>query len=720
MRDPAFRKTILGYCDPLTVEAGERLRLFVSCYTPGHFRCDLVRLICGDCRANGAGFQEQAVPWNLAGEYPGREQALVPGSYVELPELPTLREFTFCCVVYPTRPGRTQCLADFGALKLLTVAGCLAVQNCAERVSLSRPLRARHWYSVACSVSRERAVLELAARPLRPSVVDAVTLVPEAARFDLELQAEGYALQRLAADRERKACYDGKLEAPRLFGAALDAADAAEGAANPDAADAPEPIAAWDFAREIAGERVVDVGPGGFHGRTVQHPTRAVKGWRWDGSTQRWTETSEQYAAIHFHSTDLADAEWDADLAWTVAGELRSGVYAFRLRHDGTEDHVPFFVRPAPHHERRPVAFLAPTATYMAYANQRLFLSGGIFGDGEAHDANAAFLRDHPEVGLSLYERHGDRSGVHVSSRLRPILNLKPKGEMWAFNADTNILAWLEHLAQPFDVVTDEDLHTRGLETLAPYRAVVTGTHPEYYSTPMRDGLEAYLQRGGRLMYLGGNGFYWRIAYRGARGEAIEVRRAEDGTRAWIAEPGEYYHAWSGEYGGLWRRLGRPPNQLVGVGFAAQGFDGSSYYRRQPDSFSPRAAFIFDGVEAQEILGDFGSIGGGAAGEEIDRWDAALGSPEHALILARSERHKPGMLRTKEEFLSTVPPFEDPKVRADMVFFETPDGGAVFSTGSIAYAGALAHNDYRNDICRLTTNVLRRMLHPDPFEPPQR
>ena len=30
----------------------------------------------------------------------------------------------------------------------------------------------------------------------------------------------------------------------------------------------------------------------------------------------------------------------------------------------------------------------------------------------------------------------------------------------------------------------------------------------------------------------------------------------------WAAEPGEYYHSFDGHYGGLWRRLGRPPELL--------------------------------------------------------------------------------------------------------------------------------------------------------------
>jgi N,N-dimethylformamidase len=55
------------------------------------------------------------------------------------------------------------------------------------------------------------------------------------------------------------------------------------------------------------------------------------------------------------------------------------------------------------------------------------------------------------------------------------------------------------------------------------------------------------------------------------------------------------------------------------------------------------------------------------------------------------------------------------EIHADLVFFETPDGGAVFSTGSIAYAGSLSWNGFDNNICRLTTNVLRRFAEATRF-----
>ena len=108
---------------------------------------------------------------------------------------------------------------------------------------------------------------------------------------------------------------------------------------------------------------------------------------------------------------------------------------------------------------------------------------------------------------------------------------------------------------------------------------------------------------------------------------------AEDGLRAWAAEPGEYYNAFDGTYGGLWRRSGRPPQMLAGVGFTAQGAFNGSYYRRK--CHDPAYEWIFEGVEG-DTIGDFGLSGGGAAGFELDRYDPRLGSPENAVILASS------------------------------------------------------------------------------------
>ena len=268
------------------------------------------------------------------------------------------------------------------------------------------------------------------------------------------------------------------------------------------------------------------------------------------------------------------------------------------------------------------------------------------------------------ELGNSLYDLHSDGSGICYSSRLRPVLNMRPKamsstagiGSMlWGYNADTHLIDWLEAEGFAFDVATDEDLHAEGAALLSDYRVVLTGTHPEYYSAAMLQALHDYTARGGRLMYMGGNGFYWRIAYHPTLPGVIEVRRAEDGTRAWVARPGEYYHSFTGEYGGLWRRQNRPPQQLVGTGFIAQGFDLSSPYRRTPESADPRVAFAFEGIGMDETIGGFGLIGGGAAGLEVDIADPELGTPPHALVVASSEELTDTYLLVNEDLPIATP-----------------------------------------------------------------
>jgi N,N-dimethylformamidase len=480
------------------------------------------------------------------------------------------------------------------------------------------------------------------------------------------------------------------------------------------------------------------MGPYGCHGALVQLPARAMKGWNWTGAFHDWRQRPDHYGAIHFHEDDLYDAGWDTAFSLTIPDDLRSGAYAVHLscgentRYETKEEYLPFYVRPPRIRsgKRPPVAFLAPVCAYMAYANdsQVLLSREAEMGMGRLLNVQHAdmFLHDHAEYGASLYDTHADGSGVCYSSRLRPVLNMRPRHHswlgghgsgLWQYNADTHILDWLEHAGVEYDVITDEDLHRDGPDLLADYRVVITGTHPEYHSTAMWDTLKAWQDGGGRLMYLGANGWYWRIAFHSTLPGVIEVRRAEDGIRTWEAEPGEYFHSFTGEFGGLWRRVGRPPNLMCGLGFIAQGFDLSSYYRRGPDADNPRVAFIFADVPDQ-IIGDFGLVGGGAAGLELDCMNIRLGTPPNALRLATSEKHTELILLVNEEF-TVVPPNlggdQNDRVRADLTFYETPSGGAVFSVGSIAWPGSLSHNGYDNNVAKITTNVLRRFADPAPF-----
>lgn len=736
---------ILAYADRLSVVAGEPISLMVSCNDLDVYDAELVRIIQGDVNPEGPGYREERVTLDLGGPFKGRTQPIHPGSYAlvnDAEPFARLASFTVQAFVWPTLPtrgpqtiiSREDPKRGKGFRLFLDANGAAAFALSAKdqtgvRISTECPLLAEHWYLVTAGYNAQTGRIFVRQHPLKPHphVKDdgsaAAITVPDLTQS--KTNAPLMIAARAGVDNPAREHFNGRIEAPRLCADPLEAESA-----HLIPYDHKSIIAAWDFSIGISTDQVTDLSANQLHGTLINIPTRAVPGCAWNGEEYCWANRPEHYGAVHFHDDDLYDCGWDVDFKVTIPATLKSAVYAVHLFGEGESYYVPFAVRAPRGKTTSPVAFLLPTASYMAYANNRIGIDVPETEtvSGRLLQLNPAdlFMQEHPEIGLCFYDLHNDGSGVYYSSRLRPIVNMQPKhighlggigSNVWQFNADTHILHWLETIGQAFDVLTDEDLETEGLAALAGYRVVITGTHPEYYSLGMLDALQSYVDGGGRLMYMGGNGFYWRVSYHPSLPGVIECRKSEDGIRAAAPRPGEYYASFTGEYTGLWRRNGRTPNALVGVGMVSQGFDISSPYVRTEASREPRAAFIFEGV-SEDVIGDYGLSGGGAAGLELDAADIALGTPPHAMVLASSERHTDLYLMTPEDMNDPAPGLggtEAEIIRADMVFFETSAGGAVFSTGSIAWAGSLSHAGFDNDIARITSNVLNRFLDETPF-----
>ncbi len=731
--------SLTGYSDRLSVQQGETIRFMVSTREP-EYRADIVRLIHGDPHPNGPGFKEELILTPVNGRYPGRRQELRPGSYVEVADEALLQppgSLTLQAWVNPTtlQDGDQAIVAkwsageDAGYGLFVGSEGGLSfwIGNEAQgvrRVTSGTPMQAARWHFVAASYDAENGAVTLYQQPFRSwpvgeggVIVTRPVSIRSAGRNRAALLLGATGRSTNSGGDGVGNFFSGKIESPRVFGRALAAEEIERLRGDASASEVGASlIAAWDFSKNISSELVTDVSPNRLHGKTVNMPMRAATGHRWTGKETNFTHSPNEYGAIHFHDDDLADARWQVDFAFKAPSGLRSGVYAARLRAGNNEDYIPFFVRPKKGTADARIAYLIPTFNYLAYANYNSQIHGL----------------------LSLYDHHSDGSGVTYASRLIPLLDMRPKlakevsaaGKPFArhLSADLYLVDWMEAKGFDYDVITDDDLAAEGAELLAPYKVVVTGSHPEYTSEGMLDGLEAYLNSGGRLMYLGGNGFYWVTSQFPGLPHVIEVRRW-GGTRAWQAEPGEYHHSSTGELGGLWRFRGRPPQKLVGVGFSAQGWraDGrcglNRPYRRQPDSFDPRAAFIFDGIGEEEIISDFASLGlgRGAAGDELDRLDYALGTPAHALLLATASGFSQDYQHVIEELPtmhSTRTESGNPLVRSDLVFFEYPNGGAVFSVGSISWFGSLSDNGYDNNVSRITGNVLERFADDDPLPRP--
>ena len=731
---------VVGYSDPLSVAPGDKIGFMVSCENEA-YRADVVKLRRGGKSPSDPDFKETHVPSSIEGEYRGRVQEIHVGSYALVPDSPLLqgrRQLTITAWIYPTTPLEgtqglvTKWAAGDGAGYGLVVNqdGELALRvgdgsGTIDEISTGQPLGPAEWYFVAGTIDLDAgrmSVHQIAGSWWRAED----HLVNALDSMKIETIADNDSSLLIAASMEPGSAsrvdvvhhFNGKIESPRLFGRSLSDGEIISMASGQD----PDGIvAAWDFSREISSNRITDTSGNAVHGHLVNLPTRAVTGHNWSGREADFRQAPGEYGAIHFHDDDLENANWESDFEFEVPPDLQSGIYAARLRTQGAQDYVPFYVRSPKGRATAPILFLAPTLTYMAYGNEH-------FDELPPERAPHMNLELCPEEYgyikekrlASMYDVHPDGSGHWYFSRLRPVLNMRPTyynracDSPFSFSADLHITDWLEEMGHDYDVATDEDLHSEGAQLLSRYKVVLTGTHPEYYSGDMLDALEGYLEKGGRLMYLGGNGFYWITSFDPQRPHIIEMRRRQ-GTRTSEAGPGEYHHSTTGEPGGLWRYWGRPPQRLVGIGFTAQGIDSGSPYRRQPGSFHPDAEFIFEGVGAEETIGDFESpvVKYGAAGLELDRHDRALGSPSEAIVLASSYGHSDFYHRVVEEvgvnsgnFGGTV----HPEVRSDLVYFKTPNDGAVFSVGSIAWCASLSYDNYENNVARITGNVLNRFV----------
>lgn len=185
------------------------------------------------------------------------------------------------------------------------------------------------------------------------------------------------------------------------------------------AGSVPHLLAKYDFSKEISSESIVDISGNARHGTLINLPTRAVKGYDWDGSQPDWTRATYGYGAIHFHEDDLDDAKWLTNFSITIPSTACSGAYAVEIKgHSGKRDMVTFFVRPNLKSTAQ-VALVLSTFTYLAYANERMFdqtrssamttPDGVSIGKGNEYFEN---LDRRPDLGLSAYDVHIDGSPV--------------------------------------------------------------------------------------------------------------------------------------------------------------------------------------------------------------------------------------------------------------------------------------------------------------------
>ena len=231
------------------------------------------------------------------------------------------------------------------------------------------PLLPWSWYLLVCTMDAVPGTVRLVQRPARRVVGQGVEVEQRnPAATDGDAGAPG-ARRLLERRPRRRPLQRPALEAPRLWDRALSAAEV-------DAlfTDGLCPATRWPSGTSRATSRlaaVTDVSGNGHDGELVNMPMRAVTGRRWTRREHDWRRAPAEYGAIHFHDDDLEDAGWEPDFELDgpgrpaerrLRGPLRAGRGRGIICRSSSDRRA---ARP-----RRPIAFLAPTLSYLAYANE--------------------------------------------------------------------------------------------------------------------------------------------------------------------------------------------------------------------------------------------------------------------------------------------------------------------------------------------------------------
>ena len=356
----------------------------------------------------------------------------------------------------------------------------------------------------------------------------------------------------------------------------------------------------------------------------------------------------------------------------TLKAEDRGGKYVQRGRRD-VESTCFFIVRAATPGANSKTLIQLSTNTYNAYNN---------WG------------------GFSLYAYNG-RAAIqgHRVSFHRPPASQFPSWEL-------PLVAWAEANGYSFDYAANSDLEFHP-EDLAAYKLVLSVGHDEYWSTPMRDHLEAFIAKGGNVAFFSGNTCCWQV-------------RSEDADSA--------FTCWKQRFlmdpvypGGnhallttLWSHhlVNRPENRLTGVGFLHGGYhrshgqfmDGkASYTVHHPEHW----LFAGTGLErGAEFGGKDTIVGYECDGCEFETKNGLPvptyrdGTPEGFTILASC----PAKWHPDDAcFYDRFPPD-----RVGLAVLGTyTRGGTVVTAGSTDWAHGLRGND--PTVERITKNVLDTM-----------
>lgn len=339
--------------------------------------------------------------------------------------------------------------------------------------------------------------------------------------------------------------------------------------------------------------------------------------------------------------SDETGLMWRANLLVPTSG-LKSGYYLLEIKDAKTAatHQLPFIVSS----DRAPkVAFVAATYTWAAFNN---FAGKNFYYDTQAPrpilEKRAALngvleAIGRPPLAISL-------PVARVDQFEPPIMDMEPIVPHYShlLRAAWNLTAFAEEHNVDYAVYTDEDFDRLAIRRgggLWNAEIIVFGPHTEYWTKNMVDVMRAYLAKGGKVVFAGGNAAFFEV-----QADSTKIVRK------------------------------RHMDSVISTGLAGTSTTDLADPMFAPYKVEKPEHWIFSGTSVKK---------GGLFGRE------SLNHREEMKAKGASgwEADQIGIDSKGFELIARG---ENIRGQADMVFRDTPSGGWVFNASSIPFAGALA------------------------------
>ncbi|QYG92299.1 hypothetical protein HC251_07490 [Iamia sp. SCSIO 61187] len=347
------------------------------------------------------------------------------------------------------------------------------------------------------------------------------------------------------------------------------------------------------------------------------------------GATRDVVWSGEVAAGDHLlpPEADLVGCDWPVAATIPVDPAWRSGFYDVVVQPVGVvgspHNRAFFVVRPADDPATRaPILVALSTNTWNAYndvgggntytgnvtASFRRPLARGLLHKPGGAGRRVPVL-DPPDVGMH----------THVTYLLENALTQWAGSSGWP-NYEAPFLAWAEEAGYDVDVCTNADLERP--DALDGHRLLLSVGHDEYWSWPMRDTVEAFVEGGGNVAFLSGNTSWWQVRLEGEDGDTMAAYKQRFEEDPVLGTDREHLLT------SIWpdTLIGRPENHMTGVSFARGGYHRIG--RRSPMGAGAYTVvrpehWLLAGTELE--YGDLLGAAGTAVGYECDGCAMAIG-----------------------------------------------------------------------------------------------